>query len=156
MASITACLWFNGRIEEAAAFYVSVFKDAKITSRSHYGEGAPSPKGTPMAVTLDIFGQPFMLLNGGPHFSQSEAVSFMVPCETQDEVDYYWSRLTADGGQENVCGWLKDKFGVSWQIVPSIISRVMQEQNAAKTERLMKVVMDMRKPDVAALTAAVH
>ncbi|MCZ4244486.1 VOC family protein [Pedobacter punctiformis] len=131
---ITTCLWFDGKAKEAADFYCTVFKDSKITHD------------TPMVVTFELNGSKFMGLNGGPQFKFNEATSFMINCETQQEIDYYWEKLTADGGQESMCGWLKDKFGVSWQIVPSIIAELMSIPE--KAERVMKEVMQMKKLDL--------
>ena len=128
---IFPCLWFDGQAKAAAEFYCSVFKDSKITSES------------PLVVTFELNGSKFMGLNGGPQFKFDEAVSFVVNCDTQAEIDYYWDKLTADGGQESMCGWLKDKFGVSWQIVPSIIAELMSDP--IKAERIMKAFMNMKK-----------
>jgi predicted 3-demethylubiquinone-9 3-methyltransferase (glyoxalase superfamily) len=149
---IMPCLWFDDRIEEAANYYVSVFKNAKITAMTRYGDAGPLPKGKVMVATLVIGGEEFMLLNGGPRFTFSEAVSFVVKCETQAEIDYYWKRLTEDGGAESMCGWVKDKFGLSWQVVPTIIPELMQDPK--KADRVMKVVMGMRKLDIAAIEKA--
>ncbi len=149
---IMPCLWFDDRIEEAANFYVSVFKNAKITAMTRYGDVGPIPKGKVMVATLSIDGQEFMLLNGGPRFTFSEAVSFVVRCETQEEIDDYWERLTEDGGAESMCGWLKDKYGLSWQIVPDFIPALMQDPK--KADRVMAAVMSMRKLDIAAIKKA--
>jgi len=130
---IYPCLWFDGQAKAAAEFYCSVFKDSEITSE------------TPMVVTFDLNGKRFMGLNGGPHFSFNEAVSFVVECETQEEIDYYWSRLT-EGGQESMCGWLKDRFGVSWQIIPAILPQLLLDP--AKTEKIVAAFMNMRKLDI--------
>ncbi|WP_165020954.1 VOC family protein [Dysgonomonas sp. ZJ279] len=147
---ITPCLWFDGKAEEAARFYVSVFKNSNIKSISHYGkEGYEihnQKEGTVMTVEFEINGQTFTALNGGPIFQFNESVSFQVYCDTQDEIDYYWDTLTADGGEESYCGWLKDKFGLSWQIVPSILVELMKDQ--AKAGRIMEVFMQMRKLDI--------
>ncbi|MEJ0104541.1 MAG: VOC family protein [Bacteroidota bacterium] len=128
---IFPCLWFDGKAKEAAEFYCSVFKNSKIIDD------------TPMVVTFELNGNKFMGLNGGPKFKFDEAVSFVVNCDTQEQIDYYWEKLVADGGQESMCGWLKDKFGVSWQIVPSIISKLMSDPGRA--QRVMQAVMSMRK-----------
>lgn len=137
---IVSCLWFDGQAKVAAEFYCSVFKDSKITSVS------------PMVVTFELNGTKFMGLNGGPHFKFNEAVSFVVNCDSQEEIDYYWNILTADGGQESMCGWLKDKFGVSWQIVPANIAQLMS--NPEKAERVTKAFMNMRKLDIEVLKNA--
>src|SRR5258707_14736168 len=128
---IFPCLWFDGKAKEAAEFYCSVFKNSKIIDD------------TPMVVTFELNGNKFMGLNGGPKFKFDEAVSFVVNCDTQEQIDYYWEKLIANGGQESMCGWLKDKFGVSWQIVPSIIAKLMSDPD--KAQRVMQVVMPMRK-----------
>ena len=137
---IFPCLWFDGQAKAAAEFYCSVFKNSKILSDS------------PMVVTFELNGSKFMGLNGGPQFKFDEAVSFVVNCDTQDEIDYYWNKLT-EGGQESMCGWLKDKFGLSWQIVPTIIAELMSEP--AKAERVMKAVMKMKKLDLETLKNAI-
>ncbi len=137
---IVTCLWFDGQAKAAAEFYCTVFKDSKITSMS------------PMVVTFELNGTKFMGLNGGPQFKFDEAISFVVNCDTQEEIDYYWEKLTAEGGQESMCGWLKDKFGVSWQIVPANIAQLMS--NPAKAERVTKAFMNMRKLDIEALKNA--
>ena len=137
---IFPCLWFDGQAKAAAEFYCSVFKDSKILSDS------------PMVVMFELNGKKFMGLNGGPQFKFDEATSFVVNCDSQAEIDYYWSKLTADGGQESMCGWLKDKFGLSWQIVPSNIGKLMSDPK--KAERMMKAVMEMRKIDMEKLLTA--
>lgn len=137
---IFPCLWFDGKAKEAAEFYCTVFKNSKIMDD------------TPMVVIFELNGTRFMGLNGGPQFKFDEAVSFVVNCDTQEEIDYYWEKLTANGGQESMCGWLKDKFGLSWQIVPSIIGKLMSDPQ--KAERVMKVVMQMKKLDIEKLTQA--
>ena len=131
---IYPCLWFDGQAKEAAIFYCSVFKDAKILLD------------TELVVTFEIKGQKFMGLNGGPNFKFNEAVSFVIDCDTQEEIDYYWETLTSDGGQESVCGWCKDKYGVSWQIVPAILSKLMSDP--AKAQRVIKAIMPMKKLDI--------
>lgn len=152
---ITPCLWFDSQAEEAANFYVSVFKNSKIESISRYGnEGFEihgQEAGTVMTVEFRINGQPFTALNGGPIFKFNEAISLQVPCDTQEEIDYYWSKLT-EGGEEVQCGWLKDKFGVSWQIVPSILPELMTDPERA--ERVMKAFMQMVKYDIEKLKQA--
>ncbi|HVY21646.1 MAG TPA: VOC family protein [Bauldia sp.] len=154
MQKIMTCLWFDGHIEEAARFYASVFPDAKVKDIAYYGEGAPMPKGTPLTAIFEIAGQEFMLLNGGPIFKPSEAASLYVHCKDQKEVDTYWAKLTADGGAESMCGWLKDKYGVSWQIVPEALERYMKDKDAARANRVMQAMLQMRKIDVAALDRA--
>ena len=151
---ITPCLWFDHRIAEAVDFYISVFGDGTILSKSYYGEGAPQPKGSVLAMTFSLRGQTFMALNGGPLFRFTEAVSFMVKCESQAEVDHFWNALTADGGEESRCGWLKDKFGLSWQITPSALPRLIGDKDPAKAQRAMQAMMQMRKIDIATLEKA--
>ncbi|MGC4103430.1 VOC family protein [Ferruginibacter sp.] len=138
--SIYPCLWFDGNAKAAATFYCSVFKNSKITSEN------------PMVVMFEINGQKLMGLNGGPHFKFNEAFSLVVNCDTQEEIDDYWNKLTADGGQESMCGWLKDKFGFSWQIVPSIIGELMSDP--ARMQRIMPVIMTMKKLDIEKLKNA--
>ena len=154
MQKIMPCLWFDDGIEDAVNFYVSVFHDAKVTSMSRYGDAGPLPKGKVMAATFEIEGQQFMALNGGPQFPFTEAVSFFVKCESQGEVDHYWNKLTADGGAESQCGWLKDRFGLSWQIVPSALTRYLSDKDAAKANRVMQAMLKMHKIDIAALDRA--
>ena len=150
---ITPFLWFNGNAEEATKFYVSIFKNSKITHISRYEEGSPMPAGTVMTTNFELEGQAFMALNGGPEFTFSEAVSFMVHCDDQIELDYYWEKLS-DGGQTMACGWLKDKFGLAWQIVPTILSELMTGTDAPKTERVMQALWKMVKIDIAKLQEA--
>jgi predicted 3-demethylubiquinone-9 3-methyltransferase (glyoxalase superfamily) len=151
---ITPCLWFDNRIEEAVKFYVSVFGDGEILSTSYYGEGAPQPKGTVMVIMFRLGAQKFMALNGGPLFKFTEAVSFMVDCDNQAEVDHFWNALTADGGEESQCGWLKDKYGLSWQITPTALLRYVQDKDPARAQRAMAAMMTMRKIDIAAIERA--
>ena len=146
------CLWFNDNAEEAANFYVSIFKNSKITGISRYGDAGPGPKGSVMVVTFQLDGEDFMGLNGGPIFKFSEAVSFVVKCETQAEIDRFWEKLS-EGGKPGVCGWLKDKFGLSWQIVPSQIDEMMKG-DPARSNRVMAAVMKMTKLDIAVLKKA--
>jgi len=150
---IAPCLWFDNRIEEAVNFYVSLF-DGKILDSSRYGEGGPMPKGTAMTMTFMLHDEQFMALNGGPHFKFNEAVSFMVKCKDQAEVDKYWNALTAGGGQESRCGWLKDKYGLSWQIVPEVMPRLLMDKDPEKGKRAMQAMMTMKKLDIAALEMA--
>jgi predicted 3-demethylubiquinone-9 3-methyltransferase (glyoxalase superfamily) len=154
---ITPCLWFESQAEEAAKFYASVFKNSKIGKISRYGkEGFEihgQKAGTVMTVEFEIEGQKFVALNGGPHFKFNEAVSFQVHCETQQEIDHFWSKL-AEGGQEQPCGWLKDKFGLSWQVIPKALPQMLMDENPKKAQRIMKSMLQMRKIDLAALERA--
>lgn len=154
MAAITPCLWFDGRAEEAARFYASLFPGSSVGTVSRYGDGMPMPAGTAMLVEFSLNGQPFQALNGGPMFTFSEAISFSVPCADQAEVDRYWDALTSDGGCASQCGWLKDRFGVSWQIVPAALGRMLREGSREQVGRMMGALMKMSKLDVAALEAA--
>ncbi len=153
MQRITPFLWFDGQAEEAAGFYTSIFRDSKIKHVSRYGEGAPLPAGTVMTVSFVLFGQEFVALNGGPQFKFTPAVSFLVRCESQEEVDHYWDRLL-DGGQAMACGWLTDKYGLAWQIVPAVFLDFIQDKDQAKVNRVMQAMMQMVKFDIAALRAA--
>lgn len=157
-AKITPCLWFDTKAEEAANFYCSVFKNSRITAISRFPDAGQEvhhkPAESVMVVAFELNGQPFTALNGGPQFKFDEAVSFQVMCDTQVEIDYYWDALTKDGGQEGPCGWLKDKFGLSWQVVPSAISRMMMDPDRAKSARVMNAFMTMKKLDLAALGRA--
>jgi predicted 3-demethylubiquinone-9 3-methyltransferase (glyoxalase superfamily) len=150
---ITTFLWFDGQAEEAADFYTSIFKDSKILNVSRYGDGGPGPKGSAMTVNFQLEGQEFIALNGGPMYKFTEAISLMVDCDTQKEVDDLWSKLTA-GGEESMCGWLKDKFGLSWQIIPSALFRLMSDPDPAKSKRVVEAMLQMRKIDVPALERA--
>ena len=156
MKRITPCLWFDGNAEEAANFYVSVFRNSKITDVSRYGDAGPLPKGTVLTIAFELDGQAFTALNGGPQYRFTEAVSFQIHCETQDEVDHYWNGLLAGGGTESVCGWLKDRFGLSWQIVPNRLIELMQSPDPAKARRVMEAMFKMRKIDLATLEAAAN
>lgn len=151
---ITPFLWFDNQAEEAAQFYSSIFKNSKILQVSRYGDAGPGPKGSVMVVNFQLAGQEFTALNGGPRFKFSEAFSFVVKCENQQEIDEYWSKLTADGGEESMCGWLKDKFGFSWQIVPTEIGTLMSNKDPKKATRVMEALLQMRKLDIAKLKAA--
>jgi predicted 3-demethylubiquinone-9 3-methyltransferase (glyoxalase superfamily) len=153
MTRITPCLWFDTEGEEAAAFYVSLFKNSRITDVSRYGEAGPRPAGTVMVVSFELDGQPFTALNGGPEFTFDEAISFQIDCSSQDEVDRYWEGLTA-GGEEGPCGWLKDRYGVSWQVVPSELITLLQDADAGRSQRAMAAMMTMKKIDIAAVRAA--
>ena len=154
---ITPCLWFDSKAEEAARFYVSVFKNARIGRISRYGDEGfeihGRPEGSVMTVEFEIEGQPFTALNGGPHFKFNEAISFQMPCETQEEIDHYWKRLSA-GGEIQQCGWLKDKFGVSWQIFPADLPAMMRDTDKTKATRAMHAMLGMKKFDIAELRAA--
>ena len=151
---ITPFLWFDGKVEEAVNFYTSVFKNSEILNVSKLPAEVPGHGGKVMMATVRLNGVEFMLLDGGPKFKFTEAVSFYVKCETQEEVDDLWNKLTADGGQESQCAWLKDKYGVSWQIVPNALGRLMGDPNRVKAGNVMKAMLQMRKIDVAALQAA--
>lgn len=148
MQKITPFLWFDDNAEEAANFYISVFKDSKILSISHYSDAGPAPKGTVMAVEFELNGQKFTALNAGPMFKFTEAISFLIDCKDQKEVDYYWNKLTADGGEESMCGWLKDKFGLSWQVTPRILVELVSDKDPKRASRAMKAMMQMRKIDI--------
>jgi predicted 3-demethylubiquinone-9 3-methyltransferase (glyoxalase superfamily) len=154
---ITPFLWFDYQAEEAADFYVSIFKNARIREASRYDEAASKaagrPKGSVMTVVFELDGQEFIALNGGPMFKFTEAISFVVNCETQAEVDHYWDKLTA-GGQEVQCGWLKDRFGVSWQVVPTVLTELLQDQDPEKAKRVMAAMLQMKKLSIDGLTRA--
>jgi predicted 3-demethylubiquinone-9 3-methyltransferase (glyoxalase superfamily) len=156
-SKITPCLWFDTEAEDAAKFYCSVFANSKLGRISRYGnEGQEVHGGKPgsvLSVEFEIDGHPFVALNGGPVFKFNEAVSFQVHCETQDEIDYFWSRLT-EGGREVQCGWLKDKYGLSWQVVPQALAKMMADPDRAKSDRVMKAFLPMKKYDIAALERA--
>lgn len=153
-ARISPCLWFDRQAEDAAKFYCSIFPNSKIKTVSHYGDNMQLPKGTVLAVMFELDGQPVMGLNGGPLFTFSEAISLVVYCDSQKEIDHYWSKLSGSGGQEVQCGWLKDKFGLSWQIVPRALDRMLDGTDPARTQRVMDVVMKAVKLDVAAMEKA--
>lgn len=150
---ITPMLWFNNDAEEAVNFYVSVFKNAKILGTSYYGDTGAGPKGTVMTVEFELDGQRFTALNGGPTFKFTEAISLVVHCETQEEIDYFWEKLS-EGGQKVECGWIKDKYGLSWQIVPKQLLELLAEGDSAKTDRVMRAVMSMKKLDIEDLKRA--
>ena len=153
MQKITPFLWFDGKAEEAMNFYVSVFKNSKVGKVTRYGEGAPAPKGTVMSATFQLEGQEFIALNGGPMYKFTPAISFFVNCETQQEVDELWDKLSA-GGAEQQCGWLTDRYGVSWQIVPSLLGTLLGDKDAAKAQRVMQAMLQMRKIDIKGLQQA--
>jgi predicted 3-demethylubiquinone-9 3-methyltransferase (glyoxalase superfamily) len=153
MQKITPFLWFDGKAEEAMNFYVSVFKNSKVVSVTRYGEPGPGPKGTVMSAPFQLNGQEFYALNGGPQFKFSPAISFFVHCETQEEVDELWQKLS-EGGHKDQCGWLQDKYGLSWQIVPSILGKLLQDKDRAKADRVMKAMLQMDKLDIKRLKQA--
>lgn len=157
MQKITPCLWFDSQAEEAAKFYVSIFKNSKLGNLTRYGEAGAEvsgrPKGSVMTVTFEIEGQEFVALNGGPHFTFSEAISLMVQCETQQEIDEMWEKLS-HGGEEGPCGWLKDKYGLSWQIVSPEWNEMLRDKDVEKSERVMKAILQMTKPDIKILKHA--
>lgn len=154
LQKITPMLWFNNEAEEAANFYVSLFKNSRVGTIARYPEGAPGPQGSVMVVEFELEGQRFSALNGGPQFQFNEAVSFVVHCETQEEVDYFWSKLTADGGEESQCGWLKDKYGLSWQITPQRLLDLVTDPKTAP--KAMAAMMPMKKIDIQKIEDAVN
>lgn len=153
MQKITPFLWFNGQAEEAANFYTSIFKSSKIVSVTRYGEAGPGPKGSVMSVTFQLEGQQFMALNAGPQFSFTPAISFYVNCQTQEEVDDLWEKLSA-GGKKERCGWLKDKFGLSWQIIPAALGELLGNKDPEKSKRALQAMLQMDKIDIAKLQQA--
>lgn len=153
MQKITPFLWFNGNAEEAMNFYTSIFHNSKIVRVTRYGEGGPFPKGTVMTGTFQIEGQEFYVLNGGPQFSFSEAISFFVNCETQEEIDNLWEKLS-QGGKKSRCGWLKDKFGLSWQIIPTALGKMLGDPDPLRANRVMQAMLQMDKIDIARLRQA--
>src|SRR5262245_10983498 len=150
---ITTFLWFDNNAEQAMEFYTAIFKHSRILSVSRYSEAGPGPAGGVMVGAFELEGQRFLALNGGPRFKFSEAISLVIDCETQEEIDYFWEKLSA-GGQTQACGWLKDKFGLSWQVVPSSLSDLMQDKDPQKSKRVMDAVLQMVKLDIARLQAA--
>jgi predicted 3-demethylubiquinone-9 3-methyltransferase (glyoxalase superfamily) len=154
MQKITPFLWFDNNAEEAVNLYTSIFKDSKILQTSRYSDAGPGPKGSVMTVSFQLFGLTFTALNAGPHFKFNESISFVVNCENQEEVDYYWNSLTKDGGSESQCGWLKDKFGLSWQIVPTVLSKLFANPDPVKSKRVMEVMLKMKKMIIADLENA--
>ncbi|MDX3229290.1 VOC family protein [Streptomyces sp. ME19-01-6] len=153
MQKITTFLWFDHQAEEAAHHYTSIFDDSRVVDIQRYGEAGPGEPGTVMTVTFELAGQRFIALNGGPHFTFTEAISLSVDCATQEEVDDLWARL-GDGGEEGPCGWLKDKYGLSWQIVPTKLTELMRDPDPAKSARVTKAMLGMKKIDIQALVAA--
>ena len=158
MQKITPFLWFDHQAEEAVKFYTSIFKNSRIGKIARYDEAGEKvsgrPTGSVMTVEFQLEGQEFVALNGGPHFKFTEAISFVVNCDTQKEVDYFWEKLTADGGQESQCGWLKDKFGLSWQVTPTVLIEMLHDKDAKKSERVMNAMMQMQKIDIKTLKEA--
>jgi predicted 3-demethylubiquinone-9 3-methyltransferase (glyoxalase superfamily) len=153
MGKITPCLWFDTEGEDAATFYTSVFPNSRITGVARYGSAGPRPEGTVMTVNFELDGQEFLALNGGPEFTFNEAISFQVSCETQEEVDAFWNELS-EGGEEGPCGWLKDRYGVSWQIVPTALPRLLGDPDREKSQRVMAAMLKMKKIEVADLERA--
>ena len=153
MQKMVPNLWFDTEAEEAANFYTSIFKDSEVTSVTHYGEAGPRTAGMVMTVNFRLQGQDFTAINGGPEFKFNEAISFSVPCESQEEVDELWDTLS-EGGEEGPCGWLKDKFGLSWQIVPTVLDKLLQDEDSEKADRAMKAMLQMKKLDIAKLQEA--
>lgn len=154
MTRITPNLWFDGDAAEAAEFYCSVFPNSRITETAFYGPDEPGPEGTVVTVAFELDGNPFIGINGGPQFPQTEAVSFLVPCPTQADVDYYWDALIAGGGAPSQCGWLKDRFGVSWQVVPDGLDALVRSDDAAARSRAVQAMLKMTKLDIAELERA--
>ncbi len=153
MHKITPFLWFNDNLEEALNFYASIFKNSKIGNVTRYGEAGPGPKGTVMSATFELEGQEFYALNGGPMFKFTEAISFFVNCETQQEVDELWEKLS-EGGEKSRCGWLKDKYGLSWQVIPTVLGKMPGDKDPKKSGRVMQAMMQMDKIDIATLQEA--
>lgn len=153
MQKIAPCLWFDGNAEEAAHFYTGVFNDSRIVTTMHYTDAGPRPKGSVLAVTFELEGQEFIALNGGPEFTFSPAISLFVHCGSQQEIDGYWAKLS-DGGTPQQCGWIQDKYGVSWQIVPDALDPMLRDPDAAKASRVMQALMKMVKLDIALLEQA--
>ncbi|MGH7616907.1 MAG: VOC family protein [Gemmatimonadaceae bacterium] len=154
MQAITPFLWFNDQAEDAMNYYVAIFPNSRVKNVTRYGENMPRPAGTVMTANFELNGVEFVALNGGPQFNFTEAVSFVVSCDTQAEVDRYWNSLTANGGQPSQCGWLKDKYGLSWQIVPKVLSELLTDKDQAKAKRVTAALMKMSKLDIAALQNA--
>jgi len=160
MQKITPFLWFDDQAEEAANFYTSIFKNSRVGNILRYGEEAARvsesgrPVGSVLTIEFEIAGQKFVALNGGPQFKFNESVSFVVNCETQDEVDYFWAKLTSHGGEESACGWLKDKYGLSWQITPTVLIDMLHDKDPQKAERVMKAMLQMKKIDIEKLKVA--
>ena len=153
MPKVTPFLWFDSQAEEAAAFYVSIFPNSRIVTTARYGEAGPGPPGSVMTVVFQLDGREFIALNGGPRFKFTEAVSFSVDCRTQQEVDQYWQKLSA-GGEEGPCGWLKDKYGLSWQVNPAVLGQMLSDPDPAKSKRVMQAMLGMKKIDIEGLKRA--
>src|SRR5215469_2846185 len=156
MKKINPFLWFDSQAEEAAQFYVGIFRNSKIGKITHYSEDGPGPNGSVMTVEFTLDKVDFIALNGGPQFRFTEAISFSINCETQDEIDYFWEKLSAGGGSTGRCGWLKDKFGLSWQVTPVFLGDMLADRDIEKANRVMKAMMEMDKIDVAGLEKAAH
>jgi predicted 3-demethylubiquinone-9 3-methyltransferase (glyoxalase superfamily) len=154
MSGITPCLWFDTQAEEAARFYTSVFPDSRVVSTVRYGEAGPGPSGTVATVEFELDGHPFVALNGGPQFTFNAAVSFQVSCRSQDEVDTYWSRL-GEGGEEGPCGWLTDRYGLSWQVIPTRLTELLSDSDPQVADRAMRAMLTMKKIDIEAIEEAV-
>jgi predicted 3-demethylubiquinone-9 3-methyltransferase (glyoxalase superfamily) len=154
MDNFVTCLWFDTEGEDAARFYTSVFPSSKLGKITRYGSAGPRPEGSVMTVGFELNGQEFVALNGGPDFTFNEAISFQIMCDDQEEVDRYWEQLTADGGEEGPCGWLKDRFGVSWQVVPKALPRLLEDPDAEKAQRVMAAMLQMKKIDIDELEQA--
>jgi len=153
MTKITPFLWFDTQAEEAARFYISIFKNSRIVNMTHYGDAGPGPRGSVMTVDFELDGQPFIALNGGPHFQFTEAISLSVDCKTQREIDEFWSKLSA-GGEQGQCGWLKDKYGLSWQVNPTILGEMLNDPDPERSTSVMKAMLKMKKLDITALKEA--
>ncbi len=153
MQKITPCLWFDTQAEDAATFYTSVFASSRILDVARYGEAGPGPEGSVLTVRFELDGQEFVALNGGPHFTFNEAISFQVSCADQDEVDHYWDRLS-EGGEESQCGWLKDRYGVSWQVIPTRLSELLGDPDPGRSQRAMQAMLQMGKIEIASLEQA--
>lgn len=153
MKKIIPFLWFDDKAEEAAKFYVSIFKNSRIVTVTRYGETGPGPKGSAMSVIFQLDGEEFYALNGGPMFKFTEAISFFINCETQEEVDHLWEKLS-EGGKESQCGWLKDRYGLSWQVVPTVLGKYLQDKDPAKSKRVMQAMLQMGKIDIKKLQQA--
>jgi predicted 3-demethylubiquinone-9 3-methyltransferase (glyoxalase superfamily) len=151
---LVTCLWFDTEGEDAARFYTSIFPGAELRLITHYGSAGPRPAGTVMTVSFELMGQEFLALNGGPEYSFNQAISFQIMCESQEEVDRYWQLLTADGGMEGPCGWLNDRFGVPWQVVPKALPELLQQPDAEKAQRVMQAMMGMKKIEIGELERA--
>jgi predicted 3-demethylubiquinone-9 3-methyltransferase (glyoxalase superfamily) len=154
MPKLTPSLWFDKQSEEAAQYYTSVFPNSRITEVLRHGEVGPGPVGDVLVVEFELDGQPFIAIDGGPEFNFSEAISFTIDCETQEEVDYYWSTLSSNGGEEGPCGWLKDRFGLSWQVVPTVLNDLIRDPDQAKAQRVMAAMLKMGKIEIEGLQAA--